>query len=98
MNSIAMFLAAPILSGLKSLASIEVETSISRTMSMPSVSVCSKDSEERGLAMARIISARAMVLRMNGICLSKRLALLSFTCHPPKFDTVIEGDLPLTSL
>ena len=63
----AMSLAALILSGVKSLASILVETSMARTMSMPSVSTLSTLVEERGRAIATTIKHKAAVLRMNGI-------------------------------
>ena len=69
MNSIAMSLAAESLSGVKSRASILVDTSMARTMSMPSVSRFSTSLEERGRARATIIRDRAAMRRAKGRCL-----------------------------
>ena len=69
MNSMAMSFAALILSGVKSLASILVDTSIASTMSMPSVSILSIWVDDLGRAMATIIIDKATVLRIMGICL-----------------------------
>ena len=52
MNSMAISLAALRRSGVKSRASMEVETSMANMMSMPSVSTFSTREEERGRAMA----------------------------------------------
>ena len=68
MNSMAMSLATLILSGVKSLASMVVDTSIASTMSMPSVSTVSVSEDERGRATATIIRQRAAVLNANGRC------------------------------
>ena len=57
-------------SGLKSRASILVDTSIARTMSIPSVSIFSISVLERGRAMAMIIITRATVRSRKGRCLS----------------------------
>ena len=83
-----MSFAALILSGVKSLANILVETSIARTMSMPSVSILSILVEERGLAMAMIIITRAAVRNMNGTCLSTDIAE-----RPPAFQNFTSGTL-----
>ena len=70
MNSIAMSLATLILSGVKSLASMVVETSIASTMSIPSVSTDSTSDEERGRATATMMRQRAAVLNAKGRCRS----------------------------
>ena len=69
MNSMAIFLAASILSGVKSLASILVETSRASTMSMPSASVLVTLDDDLGLAMAIIINATVIMRSTNGRCL-----------------------------
>ena len=62
----AMFLAASIRSGVKSRASILVDTSRARTMSMPSVSVLLTLDELRGRAIATISRATAISLSTAG--------------------------------
>ena len=98
MNSIAMSLAALMRSGAKSRASIEVETSIARTMSIPSVSTFSICSEERGRAMAMTIITRASVLSRKG-----KWRRYSITECPParngtEVDTLRWGVRPRISL
>ena len=66
----AMSFAALILSGVKSLANILVDTSIANTMSMPSVSILSACEEERGLAIHIIIRTNAAVNNTNGMCIT----------------------------
>ena len=68
MNSMAISLAALIRSGVKSRASILVETSMARTMSMPSVFVFSISDEDLGRAMAMIIITIATIRSTNGMC------------------------------
>ena len=66
MNSMAMLFAASMRSGVKSLASILVDTSRARTMSMPSESVLVTLEEVFGLAMATISRATAIILSTKG--------------------------------
>lgn len=61
-----MFLAASMRSGVKSLASILVETSRASTISIPSVSVLLTLEDVLGLAMARMSRATAIILRTAG--------------------------------
>ena len=68
MNSMEMSLAADRRSGLKSRASMEVDTSTARTMSMPSVSTRSISLLERGRAMQMMIKARAARRKASGRC------------------------------
>ena len=56
-------------SGLKSLASILVDTSIARTISIPSLSTLSISVEDLGRAMATIMRHRAQSLKAKGRCL-----------------------------
>ena len=67
MNSIAISFDALMRSGVRSLASILVDTSIARTMSIPSVSTFESSSEDLGRASATTIITRAKVLRMKGM-------------------------------
>lgn len=83
-----MSLAALILSGVKSLASILVETSIARTMSMPSVSILSILLDERGLAIAMIIIDNATVRSSIGACLR-----YDSTDLPPAFQYLMSDTL-----
>ena len=69
MNLMARSLAAPRRSGEKSLASIDEDTSIASTMSIPSESTFSILEEDLGRASARMMRLRAAVRRMKGICL-----------------------------
>ncbi len=85
-------------SGLKSRASIEVETSISSTMSMPSVSTFSKFLESRGRAMATISSARAAMRSTNGKCRSARRSHDGLYIHLFTAETCSEGASPFISL
>ena len=87
MNSMAISLAALIRSGLKSLASILVETSIARTMSIPSVSIFSICEEERGRAMATMISDRAAIRSAKGRCRSTERALRPSSFHGRAVET-----------
>ena len=66
MNSMAISFDALIRSGVRSRASILVETSIARIISIPSVSILSICSDDLGRAMARTIITRAKVLNRNG--------------------------------
>ena len=68
MNSMAMSLATLIRSGVKSRASMVVDTSIVSTMSMPSVSTDSISEDDLGLAMATMIRHSAAVLKAKGRC------------------------------
>ena len=97
MNSIAMSLAALILSGVKSLASILVETSIARTMSIPSVSTFSIFVDDLGLAMATTINDSAAILRTNGICLTTPRTDLPPDFQGLTFETLRCGLLSLIS-
>lgn len=66
MNSIAISFDALIRSGVRSRASIDVDTSIARMMSIPSVSILSISSDERGRAIATIIIDKAKILNRKG--------------------------------
>ena len=97
MNSMAMSLAALMRSGLKSRASILVDTSIAKTMSMPSESIFSIWEDERGRASAMIISERAAILRTNGRWRSTDRMLLPPASQGAAVETLIWGLLPLSS-
>ena len=84
----AMSFAALILSGVKSLASILVETSIVSMMSIPSLSTLSIFSEERGRAIAMTMRARATVIMAKGRCLTTDI-----TEKPPFFHGIITDTL-----
>ena len=88
MNSIAMSFEALIRSGVRSLASILVETSIASTMSIPSVSILSISVEDLGRAMAITIMTRAKVLSRNGRCLSTAMNDVPETIQGTEEDTL----------
>ena len=97
MNSMAMSLAALILSGVKSRASILVDTSIASIMSMPSVSTLSICSDDLGRAIAMMIITRASVLSRNGKCLMTFISPLPVRIHGTMVDTLKWGFLSLNS-
>ena len=81
MNSMAMSLAAFIRSGSKSRASILVDTSMARTMSIPSVSTLSDCDEERGRAMHTTMRHIAARRRSSGRWRSTARGVLPPLCH-----------------
>ena len=81
-------------SGLKSLASILVETSIAKTMSMPSVSTFSMSLDERGRHMARIRAVRARILNTKGRWTSQLYTVPPDAFQGAREDTLICGRLP----
>ena len=94
----AISLAAEILSGVKSLASMLVDTSMVSIMSMPSDCTLSNFEDERGRAIAMIIRDKAAILKTNGICLTI-LRTVFFSCfHGMAFETRRCGFRPLSSM
>ena len=97
MNSTAMSLAALMRSGVKSRASMLVDTSIANTMSMPSVSTFSVSVDERGRAMATMMRQRAAMRRMKGRCRSQARVDLPPASQGCRLETRMCGRLPPSS-
>ena len=97
MNSMAISFAALMRSGLKSRASILVETSIARTMSMPSTSTRSVSVEERGRARAITIITRATVRSRKGRWRSQAITDLPPLTQGVRVDTSRRGLRPDSS-
>ena len=94
----AMSLAALILSGVKSRASILVETSMAKTMSIPSMSIRSTLLDERGRAMQTTMRHKAAILKMKGICLTIPRTERPPAFHGVAFETLKCGILSLISM
>ena len=97
MNSIAMSLAALMRSGVKSRASILVETSIAKTMSMPSESIFSISLEERGRARATMIRLSAASRSTKGRWRSTASGEVPVCIHGAAVDTRRCGRRPASS-
>ena len=98
MNSMAISLAALSLSGLKSRASILVDTSMASIMSIPSESTLSTCPDVLGLAIAMIISTMATVLNINGTCLTAAMTECPVLIHGIIVDTLRCGRLSFSSI
>ena len=85
-------------SGVKSRASMDVDTSIANTMSMPSEFTFSTSLEERGLARAMTSSAMAAVNSAIGRCRSTASAALPFRSHGAAMLTRRCGERPFICL
>ena len=88
MNSMAISFDALIRSGVRSRASILVDTSIASTISIPSVSTLSISSDERGRAMATTISDSAAILSRKGTCRKNDMNDLPLNIHGTDVETL----------